>query len=196
MKIAENFTKNPGSAVTATVLLTLLAITAIVLPIMTLVGRYSGALKEFMKTSHTIAGRSAGQNWMYVAGAGLVIFVAGGVAAGLSFRRKPEPPTTQTKQTQIRYSTSRTRTTSSRAIPGPAQPAGADQPALSQADVDALAPQEPQPPPVEHPPHTSSQPVNAPAQENEASAPNSDMHPTDQGAPAPQVLPRGWMYPY
>ena len=178
MKIAENFTKNTGSAVTATILLTILAITAIVLPIMTLVGRYSGALKEFMKTGQTIAGRSAGQNWMYVAGAGLVIFVAGGVAAGLSFRRKPEPTSTQTKPDPL------------------TPPPGAAQPVIA-VDTSAQNPAQP----AADPATASLQlPVEPPAQpelplQASDSLPNvspSNLEQAEADQPAPRKLPDGW----
>lgn len=83
-RIKANFTNHAPSASLGAGLLTLVAIAAVVLPIMTLVGRYSGALQQFMKSP---VGPKLGQNWMWVAGGGAFTLLLGSGFALYSFRK-------------------------------------------------------------------------------------------------------------
>ena len=96
-RIVANFSENTKSATTATALLTLAAIAAVVLPIMYFVGRYSGAIQHFMKAP---VGHNMGRNWMWVVGGGAVTVALGTGFAIYSFRKAPDTEPVRTLKTE------------------------------------------------------------------------------------------------
>ena len=101
-KVSEYFQNHQVSAPLAVGFLGLAVLAAVVLPVMTYVGKYSATMQKFMKTAVKIGGHDAGQNWMWVAGGAAGATAVGLTSLAVSLRNKKEvkPVATPTGTTE------------------------------------------------------------------------------------------------